>query len=84
MAHLPHKCESEAQEDGLLLLLEGFSLRAKIGRVGDFCLGFIHIIIPYKYHHFDSFVPRSNVYYLGTGHWPDLTPLWNLLKKLVT
>ena len=23
-------------------------------------------------------------YYLGTGHWPDLTPLWNLLKKLVT
>jgi len=35
MAHLPHKCESEAQEDGLLLL-EGFSLRAKIGRVGDF------------------------------------------------
>ena len=47
MVHLPHKCESEAQEDGLLLL-EGFSLRANIGRVGDFCLGFIHMIIPYK------------------------------------
>ena len=25
-----------------------FSLRANIGQIGNFCLGFIHMIIPYK------------------------------------